>query len=82
MKLYIFKSEAKNGLRAFADDLTGSKLPDRFGPWRAIGSVAAEQDLPHALPRDQIEKAIREQGFGLWRLLPKKKRSPTPAPSA
>lgn len=36
MRLYIFKSDAKSELRAFAADLTGSKLPDQFRPWHAI----------------------------------------------
>jgi hypothetical protein len=73
MRLYVFKSQAKNGLRAFAGDLKGSKLPDQYGPWRAVGAVAPDKDPPHALPRARIEKSIRDQGFELWRLLPKKK---------
>ncbi len=77
LRLYIFKSQAGNGLRAFADDLRGSKLPGRFGPWKAIGAVAPGKDLPHGLPRDRIEKSVRQQGFELWRLVPKKKAKPS-----
>ncbi|MEX0851781.1 MAG: hypothetical protein WD036_00645 [Bauldia sp.] len=76
MRIYVFKSEGKGGLRAFADDLIGSKLPDRFGPWRAIGAVAPDKDLPYAFSRDQIEKSIQAQGFELWRMRPKKQQPP------
>jgi hypothetical protein len=41
MKLFIFKSHASSELRAFAGDITGSKLPDKFSPWHVIGVVAA-----------------------------------------
>jgi hypothetical protein len=37
MKLFIFKSEANSELRAFTDNITGSKLPERFSPWLVIG---------------------------------------------
>ena len=37
MKLYIFRSNAANELRAFAGDIEGSKLPEQFRPWQAIG---------------------------------------------
>jgi hypothetical protein len=68
MRIFIFKSEADARLRAFAGDLDGSKLPAQFRPWRAIGSIAADGDPPHQLPRAQIEKAINDQGFQLWRM--------------
>ena len=44
MRLFIFKSEANTGLglRAFAGDAAGRKLPDQFGPWRQIGAVRSE----------------------------------------
>jgi hypothetical protein len=68
MRLYVFKSDGSGELRAFAGDLTGSKLPERFGPWHAVGAVAPEAAPPHGLSRDGIEKAIDAQGFQLWRL--------------
>lgn len=67
MRLYIFKSESKAGLRAFAGDASGSKLPSQFRPWHAIGVVSPDRNPPHGLPRGVIEKAIGEQGFQLWR---------------
>lgn len=72
MRIYVFKSGANSALRAFAGDLIGSKLPDQFGPWQAVGAVAPDKAPPHAFPRDQIEKSINDQGFQLWRLRPKK----------
>jgi hypothetical protein len=71
MRIYIFRSEAKRELRAFAGDAAGSKLPDRFRPWRAVGVVGSEKEPPHNLPREQIEAAIESQGFQLWRMKPK-----------
>ncbi|HLW92578.1 MAG TPA: hypothetical protein VKS78_14935 [Roseiarcus sp.] len=68
MKLYIFRSETKADLRAFCPDVAGSKLPDHFKPWRAIGVVRPETAPPHNLPRAEIEKSIESLGFQLWRV--------------
>jgi hypothetical protein len=68
MRLYIFKSDAKSELRAFAADVAGSKLPDQFRPWHAIGIVGPGKDPPHRLSREDIEHAIETQGFQLWRV--------------
>ena len=67
MRIYVFKSEAQAGLRAFAGDLAGSRLPNQFRPWHVVGVIAPEKDPPHALPRDAIEEAISSKGFQLWR---------------
>jgi hypothetical protein len=71
MKLYIFKSEAIGELRAFAGDPAGSRLPDKFRPWHAVGVVAPLSSPPYKLSRAQIEQAIDSQGFQLWRMKPK-----------
>ena len=68
MKLYIFKSETRDNLRAFCSDAKGGRLPAHLGPWRAIGVVRPERAPPHNLPRPEIEKSIEAQGFLLWRL--------------
>jgi hypothetical protein len=68
MRLYIFKSDAKSELRAFAADVTGNKLPDQFRPWHAIGIVGSDKDPPHGLSRIEIERAIDTHGFQLWRM--------------
>ena len=73
MRLYVFKSDATGELRAFASDIAGSKLPERFRPWHAVGAVAPEAAPPYGLSRDGIEKAIDAQGFQLWRLKAKAK---------
>jgi hypothetical protein len=67
-RIFIFKSEAKPDLRAFGGDLAGSQLPSQFKPWRAVGAVAPGQQPPYNLPRGVIEKAIKDQGFQLFRL--------------
>jgi hypothetical protein len=68
MRIYIFKSESKRELRAFASDLSGGKLPKSHGPWTATGVVAADKAPPHNLSRDTIEQAINAEGFQLWRM--------------
>jgi len=68
MRLYMFKSDARPDLQAFAGDSTGDKLPDQFRPWRAVGVVREDRAPPHGLSRAQIEAAINEAGFQLWRL--------------
>lgn len=73
MRMYIFKSDTSNGLRAFASDLAGSRLPEQFRPWHAIGVVGPDKDPPHKLSRDAIEKGINANGFQLWRVKPKSK---------
>jgi hypothetical protein len=67
MRIFIFKSEANPDLRAFGGDLVGTKLPGQFKPWRAVGAIAPNQDPPYKIARDDIEKAINEQGFQLFR---------------
>jgi hypothetical protein len=68
MRIFIFKSEARPDLRAFGGDLAGSQLPSQFKPWRAVGAVVPSQQPPYNLPRDVIERAIKDQGFQLFRL--------------
>jgi hypothetical protein len=68
MRLYIFRSEVKTDLRAFASDSTGSKLPTKFAPWTGIGVVASDRAPPHGFSRAQIENALNGEGFQLWRL--------------
>jgi hypothetical protein len=71
MRIYIFKSEASRGLRAFAADLVGAKLPEQFRPWHAIGVIGPDKDPPYKLPRAAIEEAIDAAGYQLWRMKPK-----------
>jgi hypothetical protein len=68
MRIYIFKSETRKDLRAFAGDPAGSKLPQQHGPWTAIGVVRPDADPPHKFSRVSIERAIGGDGFQLWRL--------------
>lgn len=71
MRIYIFRSQTRRELRAFAGDPGGSKLPQQHGPWDAIGVVRPEADPPHKFSRSSIEQAIEGQGFQLWRLTAK-----------
>ena len=73
MRIFIFKSEAKTDLRAFGGDLAGLQLPDKFKPWRVVGAIAPNQEFPYKISRADVEMAIREQGFQLFRLKEKTK---------
>jgi hypothetical protein len=68
MRIYIFKSETRSDLRAFAGDLMGSKLPENHGPWTATGAIGPDKAPPHNFSRDAIESAIGGAGFQLWRI--------------
>jgi hypothetical protein len=68
MRIYIFKSETRKELRAFAGDPRGDLLPKQHGPWTATGVIAEDRAPPHGFSRDAIEKAIDAEGFQLWRL--------------
>jgi hypothetical protein len=46
MRFFIFESEANTGLRSFAGDGAGRKLPDQLRPWRRIGAVRSEAAPP------------------------------------
>jgi hypothetical protein len=71
MRIFIFKSAAKSGLRAFAGEAGGQKLPTRLGPWHAIGVVREDKTPPFNVSRDVIEKAITGEGFQLFKVKPK-----------
>ena len=70
MRLFMFESETTSDLRAFAGDSSGSKLPERLGPWLSTGVVRPDRDPPHKLSRAAIEKAITSTGYQLWRMKP------------
>ena len=68
MRIFMFKSDAKGELCAFAGDAEGSKLPQQHGPWTVTGVVRPEGNPPHMFSRVAIERAINAEGFQLWRL--------------
>ncbi|HEU5275683.1 MAG TPA: hypothetical protein VFU97_18620 [Xanthobacteraceae bacterium] len=68
MHIFMFKSQSRDDLRAFAGDSSGSKLPEQHGPWQATGVIRPDRAPPHNLSRRAIEKAINGQGFQLWRV--------------
>ena len=69
IRIYIFKSETRKNLRAFAADPRGSRLPDHHGPWTAVGIIGPSSAPPHNMSREGIEKAIATEGFQMWRLV-------------
>ena len=68
LDLFMFKSQARQGLHAFTGDRAGEQLPRQFRPWRAQGIIDKDHAPPHALSRSAIERSIRESGFQLWRI--------------
>jgi len=71
MRLFMFKSDAKGGLRAFTGDPAGQQLPTRHGPWHAVGVVREDKAPPHKMSREAIEQSIAKEGFQLYRMKPK-----------
>jgi hypothetical protein len=82
MRLYIFKSETRKGLYAFAGDAAGDRLPPHHGPWTGTGVVGADKDPPNRLARETIETAFDGEGFQLWRRLNPQTSDGTVAASA
>jgi hypothetical protein len=71
VRLFMFTSQSRNDLHAFAGDEAGSKLPEKFGPWGLTGTLASRTAPPHNFSRVAIEQAIGREGFQLWRMKPK-----------
>jgi hypothetical protein len=67
VRIFVFKSESRPDLQAFAGNEGGSKLPEHHGPWTATAVVGATATLPHNFSRRTIEQAIEKEGFQLWR---------------
>lgn len=68
MRIYMFRSEPKRELQAFAEDRSGATLPAKFAPWHVTGVITEEKKPPFQFSRTDIEEAIRTQGFQLWRM--------------
>jgi hypothetical protein len=68
MRIYVFASESRKGLHAFAGDSSGSRLPARVGPWRCLFAAAPGASLPHGIARRTVERAIVAEGYQLWRM--------------
>ena len=73
MRIYVFKSETRDGLRAFAGDPDVHQLPRQHGPWTATGVIGPDSPPPYKFSRASIEQAIDAEGFQLWRLRDKVK---------
>lgn len=68
MKIYTFASDAPSRLFAFAGDRGGSSLPEQHGPWQSVGEIAPDEEMQHGLDREQVEQAICEHGYQMWRM--------------
>jgi hypothetical protein len=68
MRIFMFASQAKEDLHAFAGDEGGSKLPEKYGPWGMVGALSSREAPPHKFSRRTIEQAITTTGFQLWRM--------------
>jgi hypothetical protein len=68
MRIFVFKSQSRPNLCAFAGDMVGSRLPEKFGPWRLINTAPRGGALPHDVPRSAVERAIMIEGFQMFRM--------------
>ena len=71
MRLFMFTSQAKDDLHAFAGDESGTKLPAKYAPWGLTGTLNSSEAPPHKFSRRAIEQAVSTEGFQLWRMKPK-----------
>ena len=71
MRLFMFTSQAKEDLHAFAGDESGTKLPAKYAPWGLTGTLNSRETPPHKFNRKAIEQAVSNEGFQLWRMKPK-----------
>jgi hypothetical protein len=71
MRIFMFMSQAKDDLYAFAGDTEGTKLPAKYRPWGRTGALSSHQAPPHNFSRKTIEQSIMKEGFQLWRTKPK-----------
>jgi hypothetical protein len=71
MRLFMFTSQARQDLHAFAGDESGTKLPAKYGPWGLTDTLNSRETPPHKFSRRAIENAISTDGFQLWRMKPK-----------
>ena len=67
MRLYMFTSQAKSDLHAFAADERGTRLPPKYAPWGLTGTLGTRASPPHNFARRDIERAVESDGFQLWR---------------
>lgn len=71
MRIFMFASQSRDDLHAFAGDESGSKLPAKYGPWGLTGTLNSREAPPHKFSRRVIEQSISTEGFQLWRTKPK-----------
>jgi len=71
MRLYMFTSQAKSDLHAFAADERGTKLPPKYAPWGLTGTLGTRAAPPHNFARRDIERSVETEGLQLWRTHPK-----------
>lgn len=60
MRIFMFKSEVRLALNAFAADEAGSALPANHGPWTATGVIGPKAVPPHGIARGTVEQANRD----------------------
>ena len=68
MRIFIFKSSAKSGLRAFAGEAGGQKLPTKLGPWHAVGVDPRGQGAALQRQPRRHRTCDRRPGFQLFKM--------------
>jgi hypothetical protein len=68
MRIFMFSSQTKPDLHAFAGDEAGTRLPEKYAPWGLTGAIGPRAAPPHKFARQTIEQAIAKEGFQLWRM--------------
>jgi len=65
LDLYYFRSGNHPELHAFADERSGSALPQSEGPWRFVRTVTAEDGWTNQADHSAVMAGVRVNGFAL-----------------
>ncbi len=64
--VYYWTSETASGLHAFTPTSSAENLPEEYAPWIPGRPIPLDQPWTHPAPREDVEHAIRAQGYFLW----------------
>src|SRR5215831_8392430 len=72
MRIYVFKSETTDGLRAFAGDPDVNKLPHKHSPWTVTGTISPDNAPPTTSRATRSRKQSIRKAFNFGACAPKR----------
>ena len=65
LDLHYFRSERDPNLHGFADERSGSALPQADGPWRFVRTITANDGWTDRADHSSVMAGVRINGFAL-----------------